>query len=87
MCGDRSAATAPARAGLRARFEREVDPDGTMQPDERARRVDGLARAHMAKMTLRASQARRLKATGRVRSAGATLAAELRAAAVELEAV
>lgn len=61
-CPDRTAATAPARLGLRMRFAREVDPRGTMQPDERARRVDALHRAHMAKMTLRASQARRLKA-------------------------
>ena len=27
---DRTAATAPARAGLRAKFAREVDPDGTL---------------------------------------------------------
>jgi hypothetical protein len=31
---DRTAATAPARAGLMARFEREVDPDGVLDPDE-----------------------------------------------------
>jgi len=27
---DRSVATAPARRGLRARFEREADPDGVL---------------------------------------------------------
>ncbi len=35
---DRTEATAPARAGLDARFEREVDPDRVMTPEERSRR-------------------------------------------------
>ena len=35
---DRSARTAPARAALMAKFERQIDPDGTLSPDERARR-------------------------------------------------
>jgi hypothetical protein len=56
---DRVAATAPARAGLRARFEREADPGGTMLPEDRAIRADALMRAHMARMSLRAAQARR----------------------------
>jgi hypothetical protein len=34
---DREAATAPLRAGLLQRFEREVDPDGTLEPEVRAR--------------------------------------------------
>jgi hypothetical protein len=56
---DRAAATEPARAGLRARFEREADPDGTLSPDERARRADHLMRAHMLRMSLKAKNARR----------------------------
>ena len=36
---DRTAATAPARRGLAAKFEREADPDGVLPPDERARRA------------------------------------------------
>lgn len=56
---DRTAATAPARAGLRARFAREVDPSGTMDPTEVERRVDQLVRAHMLRMTLAARTARR----------------------------
>lgn len=56
---DRTTATAPARAGLRARFEREADPAGTLSPDERARRADSLMQAHMLRMTLAAKQARR----------------------------
>jgi hypothetical protein len=31
---DRTAATAPARRGLRAKFEREADPDGVLSTDE-----------------------------------------------------
>ena len=57
--GDRSAATNAARQGLRAKFEREVDPDGTLPDDERERRVSSLLRAHMLRMSLKASRARR----------------------------
>lgn len=56
---DRSAATAPARAGLRAKYAREVDPNGTLDPAEVERRVDSLMRAHMLRMTLAAKAARR----------------------------
>lgn len=59
---DRTAATAPARRGLRARFEREIDPDGTLaatQPAEVERRVDQLQKAHMLRMSLAAKNARR----------------------------
>lgn len=66
---DRTAATAPARAGLRAKYAREVDPDGRMDPAEVERRVDSLMRAHMLRMTLKAKQARQ-------RAAEATSTAE-----------
>lgn len=59
---DRSASTEPARRGLRAKFELEVDPDGSLDPAERDRRVDSLLMAHMQKMSLAASRARRAKA-------------------------
>ena len=45
---DRTAATAPARAGLRAKFAREVDPTATLDPAEVDRRVEQLMRAHAA---------------------------------------
>jgi len=58
---DRTAATAPARRGLMAKFEREVDPDGTLTPAERARRAGSLMDAHMARMRMkRAANARRI---------------------------
>ena len=56
---DRAAATAPARAGLRARFEHEADPTGSLPPERRAQLADQLMTAHMARMSLRAAQARR----------------------------
>ncbi|TDO52616.1 hypothetical protein EV643_102455 [Kribbella sp. VKM Ac-2527] len=74
---DRTAATAPARAGLRAKFAREVDPDGTLDPAEVDRRVDQLHRAHMLRMTLKAKAARRQ---------ARELTAQAEAAETELEA-
>lgn len=56
---DRSEATAPARAGLRAKFERQADPEGILPADERGRRADSLMRAHMLRMSLRAKVSRR----------------------------
>ncbi|MDO9378926.1 MAG: hypothetical protein Q7T56_08745 [Nocardioidaceae bacterium] len=58
---DRSAATSAARRGLRAKFETQVDPDGTMHPAERERRVESLMKAHMQRMTLAAKRARQRK--------------------------
>jgi hypothetical protein len=55
---DRTKATAPARAGLRAKFAREVDPEGTLDAAEVERRVDHLMRAHMLRMSLAAKAAR-----------------------------
>jgi len=56
---DRSARTAPARAALMARFEREVDPDGTLPPDERARRAAHARKAHFARLSLASARSRR----------------------------
>jgi len=55
---DRGAATEPARRGLRARFEREVDPDGILPVQEVARRADQLMHAHMMRMSRAAASAR-----------------------------
>lgn len=56
---DRTAATEPARRGLRAKFEREADPDGGLSAQERTRRADQLMQAHMLRMSRAAAQARR----------------------------
>ena len=47
---DRRAATAQAREGLEARFEREVDPDGELSAQERAMRVANLKRAYYMRL-------------------------------------
>ena len=46
-CDDPSTATAPARWGFLARFDREVDPDGTLNRAERAKRAKYARRTHM----------------------------------------
>lgn len=58
---DRSAATAPARAGLQARFERQVDPNNLLDPVERAKRALSARKAYYADLTRRSIAARRKK--------------------------
>jgi hypothetical protein len=50
---DRSARTRPGRQAFLKRFEREVDPDGKLPPDERARRANHALRAHMLRLRKR----------------------------------
>lgn len=56
---DRSARTRPAREKFLQRFEREVDPDGTLPPDERYRRAEHAKRAYMLQLAKRAVAARK----------------------------
>jgi hypothetical protein len=56
---DRSARTAPARAAFLARFEKLVDPDGRLDPNERQVRAEHARRAHMLRLAERSAQARR----------------------------
>lgn len=56
---DPVAHTAPAREGFLSRFERQVDPDGTLPPDERARRADHAMRSHMSMLSARSAIKRR----------------------------
>ena len=62
---DRSARTAPGRAALQARFEAEVDPEGVLPPDERARRADSARAAYFSRLALRSAKARRKAAAAR----------------------
>lgn len=55
---DRTAATAPARAALDARFEREVDPDGVLPPEERARRSQHARTAYYTRLALLSARSR-----------------------------
>jgi hypothetical protein len=59
--------TAPARQAFLNRFEREVDPDGRLDPVERARLAGHARREHMQRLAMasvRSSAARKRKADG-----------------------
>jgi hypothetical protein len=55
---DRVAATKPARDGLFAKFEREVDPEQKLSVPERAKRAEYALKAHMSRLALRSVQVR-----------------------------
>jgi hypothetical protein len=61
---DRSARTAPARRALLDKFERLVDPDGTLPPAERAKRAEHARKAHFKRLALKSAQARRRRSGG-----------------------
>ena len=56
---DRSARTRPARQKFLQRFEREVDPNGVLPPEERRRRAEHAKRAYMLHLAKRAVAARK----------------------------
>jgi hypothetical protein len=53
--------TANARAAANARFARQVDPEGVLPEAERNRRAAMARRAHMARLSLAAAQAKAKK--------------------------
>lgn len=53
--------TAPATAASMARFEREVDPDGILDPEERARRAMHARKAYYTRLSFEAAKAKRAK--------------------------
>ena len=56
---DPTGRTAGARAAFMERFEREADPDGVLDPAERARRAEHLRRAYFTRLALASSRARK----------------------------
>jgi hypothetical protein len=58
---DRSARTRPARDAFLARFEKEVDPDGTLPPEERRQRAEHAKRAYMLQLAKRSAVVRKSK--------------------------
>jgi hypothetical protein len=50
--------TAAGTAAFLARFEREVDPEGTLRPEDRARRAEHARKAYMTGLALKASRAK-----------------------------
>ena len=59
---NRTARTAPARTALLARFERQVDPEGRLAPDERARRAEHARKAYFGQLARKSALARRTRA-------------------------
>jgi hypothetical protein len=55
---DRLAATAPGRRAMLEVFERQVDPEGILAPEERAKRVENARKAQLARARLKASRKR-----------------------------
>jgi hypothetical protein len=55
---DPAAHTAPARKVFLSRFEREVDPEGALEPQERARRAEHAKKAYFTRLALASSKAR-----------------------------
>jgi hypothetical protein len=58
---DRTARTRPARETFLKRFEKEVDPDGTLPPEERQHRAEHAKRAYMLQLAKRSAVARKVK--------------------------
>ena len=53
---DRAKQTQAGRAAALAKYEAEVDPDGLLTPQERARRAQQMQRAHMQRIALKRSR-------------------------------
>jgi hypothetical protein len=54
--------TKAARAAFNAKFEEEVDPQGILEPAERARRASYARKAYYTRMALASAKARRKRA-------------------------
>ncbi|PXY16488.1 hypothetical protein [Prauserella flavalba] len=50
--------TGPARAAFADRWEKQVDPEGVLSPDERARRAHHAMKAHFSRMAAKSAKAR-----------------------------
>ena len=55
--------TENARRAFSQSFEKRVDPDGVLPPEERRRRADHARSQHFARMALKSARARRLRRT------------------------
>src|SRR5688572_10023148 len=69
---DPAAHTAAARAAFLSRFEREVDPDAVLDPQERARRAEHAKKAYFLRLALASSKARARKRRSSRTSPGAS---------------
>jgi hypothetical protein len=69
---DPVAHTAPARAAFLSRFEREVDPEGELEPRERARRAEHARKAYFTRLALASAHARGVRRGGPPRDRSAS---------------
>lgn len=56
---DRTARTEKAREAILVKFENQIDPGGTMPPEERRRRAISMRTAHMQRLAVKSVRARR----------------------------
>jgi hypothetical protein len=56
---DRAARTRPAREAFLQRFERQVDPNGTLPPEKRRQRAEHAKRAYMLQLAKRSAAVRK----------------------------
>jgi hypothetical protein len=61
---NRTARTEAARKAAHDRFERQVDPEGLLPPEERARRAESARKAYFSRLALLSAQARRGRPRG-----------------------
>ena len=61
---DWSARTATARKAFMDRFDRQVDPAGTLAPADRARRAESAKRAYFLGLALKSARARAARKAG-----------------------
>jgi hypothetical protein len=61
---DRAAHTAPARAAFLSRVEREVDPDGELDPDTRAELAAYRRKEYFTRLAFASAKARAAKKGG-----------------------
>jgi membrane-bound lytic murein transglycosylase B len=55
---DRTARTAKARQAALDRFERQVDPEGVLRPEDRAKRAESARRAFYQQMAYKSAKVR-----------------------------
>jgi hypothetical protein len=67
---DRAARTANARAAMWSKFDRLVDPDGLLSPEERAFRAEHARKAHFTRLALKSAQSRRRRCRNRRHEGG-----------------
>lgn len=74
---DRTEATEPARQAFMARFEAEVDPDGTLDPELRAKLAENARKAYFQRMALASAKTRQANKRRRQQAAAAATHAAL----------